>query len=145
MTQQLFTARRKVAFAVLTGMMATDAAGGVGEPTPDFGHTVTGATASACGKTVDLDFADGGRYRFHAAWLRDSTTSNVGQDEYRLDPGLVHRLPPVFATAARPLAGGDELEVSFVFHGSEGATNAQLGTPSTSPAAPATAGCWPPT
>lgn len=97
-------------------MMATEAAATDGAHSGGSGHAVTRATVSTSGKTLDLHFADGGTFRFHAAWLRDSTPSNVGQDEYRTDPQLVYRLPHVTATAAHPVDHGTSLEVTFAYH-----------------------------
>eukprot|EP00035_Acanthoeca_spectabilis_P015418 m.307098 g.307098 ORF g.307098 m.307098 type:complete len:149 (-) comp16357_c0_seq2:887-1333(-) len=98
-------------------MMATEAAATDGAHSGGSGHAVTRATVSTSGKTLDLHFADGGTFRFHAAWLRDSTPSNVGQDEYRMDPQLVYRLPHVTATASHPVDHGTSLEVTFAYGG----------------------------
>mgnify|MGYP000035024079 CR=1 FL=1 len=74
---------------------------------------VTKAVASTCGKAVDLEFRDGTSYRFHAEWLKDSSPSNIGQDEYRLKPSLLYELPALTATTVTPHSAGTEIEVQF--------------------------------
>eukprot|EP00039_Didymoeca_costata_P014588 m.237237 g.237237 ORF g.237237 m.237237 type:complete len:496 (+) comp16055_c1_seq1:475-1962(+) len=81
------------------------------------GHSIAAAVASECGKIVDIEFHDGLKYSFHAEWLKDSSPSDIGPDEYRFQPGLVFDLPSLKANAAVPLNGGTEVEVKFK-HGS---------------------------
>lgn len=74
---------------------------------------ITTAVALKCGKLVDIEFLDGSKYRFHVEWLKDSSPSDIGPDEYRLQPELVYDLPSLAAQSAVPTNDGKEVEVAF--------------------------------
>lgn len=72
------------------------------------------------GKQVEIEFADGARFRVHSAWLKDSSTANVGADFYRTSAKDVWELDEYRVVHASPAAGGSEIGVTFAHeNGSE--------------------------
>ena len=65
------------------------------------------------GKSIDVNFVDGTQYRFHTAWIKDSSPKNVGQDGYRVDVQSVFSLPQCRALGAASISDGGAVEITF--------------------------------
>jgi alpha-ketoglutarate-dependent taurine dioxygenase len=71
------------------------------------------ASVGLDGKSIDVEFVDGAKYRFHTEWIKDSSPGNVGVDEYRRDPAQVFTLPAVTAIEAVSVSEGSAIEITF--------------------------------
>lgn len=65
------------------------------------------------GKQIEVQFADNSAYRFHAAWMRDSSPSLVGSDYYRKSAKEVFSLDTLVAKSVEISEDGQTLLVHF--------------------------------
>jgi len=65
------------------------------------------------GKQVDIEFVDKTSYRFHTAWIKDAHPNLTGSDYYRKSAKTVFEVDGYAVDSAKPLEGGDKIQVNF--------------------------------
>lgn len=74
---------------------------------------ICAARAVNDGKHIDIEFADNTAYRFHTAWIKDSSPSVVGVDYYRKSANAVFDLEKYTAVDVQPTDSGNKLLIQY--------------------------------
>mmetsp|Transcript_21630 Transcript_21630/g.34621 ORF Transcript_21630/g.34621 Transcript_21630/m.34621 type:complete len:478 (+) Transcript_21630:135-1568(+) len=102
------TVASKCCSSVVRGMGAASRLGGATR-----GMKIVSATPVNNGKQVDIEFENKSAYRFHTAWIRDASPSQVGQDFYRKSAKTLFEVDKYTAETCQPSENGEKLVVHF--------------------------------
>eukprot|EP00437_Effrenium_voratum_P033125 CAMPEP_0181475676 /NCGR_PEP_ID=MMETSP1110-20121109/41310_1 /TAXON_ID=174948 /ORGANISM="Symbiodinium sp., Strain CCMP421" /LENGTH=621 /DNA_ID=CAMNT_0023600927 /DNA_START=76 /DNA_END=1941 /DNA_ORIENTATION=+ len=77
------------------------------------GMKVVAARPVNDGKQVDIEFADGSDFRFHAEWIKDSHPNLTGNDYYRKSAKTLFESDQYSVDTVKPSSDGSKIQVHF--------------------------------